>query len=701
MENNKIPVFGELVSGIKNQYVTEAAQIRNLAELLDKIRRRDVISAKVENGLINFCNGDNETVFSITSASFIKDGLFDDVKIEKDFLIFTFKGVEANEPIKLSIRDIFNLDNFNITKITHAELKSLRDLGELIPGHQYRITDYETIVSKSKSAGHLFDILVTATDSRTLCEWASALHHDGDTYFKNNNLTSWKIKYSLDNDISRFEWAYFSGDAVSQGTKYTYSHENDKIIHDIYYYAFVSSNGDIVYSTSRNPTNRDIVYMYENDYFEGWVMVQAGRFTTPSAGGKGVIYYMQDEFGNEAPYDFKNITQQATVTIEPCNIVKDEYYYTFSLVLDDGTITDHSLNAQCRGNVIGLRHDGLLRLPMVIINNTAILSECSNNKINNSSEIYMGGGCNRNRIDALCNNIVLQGSCADNRIGNQCSAITFGQGCERNTLSDKCNSITLGLLCNDNNFYGQDNDISVGNMSSYNVFEKAASLIILGKNCLFNHFGSYCNNIRFFISDTTSADYCWNNKFASGTKNIYICPTEGPSLKNKLQNIRTHPGKYPENIYYIHAIVNLPEPLHIYCKNGVPISCYGYGIVPNAERSYDVFSGDGWKSMQELFCTLNIAIFNNFEYEVDERNITTSSTSLTEHNIVWLPEYGIFADKVRQDDGTYMYHKGWSDLSGYMTGVDDAATPLQGVIYLCGSKKYIFNGTSLIEYKKS
>jgi hypothetical protein len=31
------------------------------------------------------------------------------------------------------------------------------------------------------------------------------------------------------------------------------------------------------------------------------------RFEWATEKGKGVIYYMKDEWGNEAPYDFKNI----------------------------------------------------------------------------------------------------------------------------------------------------------------------------------------------------------------------------------------------------------------------------------------------------------------------------------------------------------------------------------------------------------
>ena len=49
-----------------------------------------------------------------------------------------------------------------ITPITYSELVDLRDNGELIPGMQYRITDYECTTSQinTQSAGHVFDIIV-------------------------------------------------------------------------------------------------------------------------------------------------------------------------------------------------------------------------------------------------------------------------------------------------------------------------------------------------------------------------------------------------------------------------------------------------------------------------------------------------------------------------------------------------------------
>ena len=123
-----------------------------------------------------------------------------------------------------------------IQHVTHAELVALRDNGELVPGQQYRITDFVTTVAndtEARSAGHPFDIIAVADDATTLNENARAVKHAGDTYFQNSKLSAWKLKYSLDNDTTR----WFHAD----------------------------------------PEN-----------------------------GKGVIYFMEDEFGNIGKCDFKN-----------------------------------------------------------------------------------------------------------------------------------------------------------------------------------------------------------------------------------------------------------------------------------------------------------------------------------------------------------------------------------------------------------
>ena len=138
------------------------------------------------------------------------------------------------------------IDEMGVVHATYAELVEMRDEGKFIPGVTYRITDYVTTVSGPvdsylnvstlRSAGHAFDILVTALDEKTLSNDAKAIQHsDSDEdYFHGSRLSDWKLKYSLDNDTALF-----------------------------------------LYADTDN--------------------------------GKGVIYGLTDEFGNNALYDFKNV----------------------------------------------------------------------------------------------------------------------------------------------------------------------------------------------------------------------------------------------------------------------------------------------------------------------------------------------------------------------------------------------------------
>ena len=137
-----------------------------------------------------------------------------------------------------------------IKETTYSALKALAQAGNMEPGVSYRITDYETIINGkydltemvgqtayvhyAKSAGHQFDLIVTAVDGSHIDEHAKAVQHVGDTYFATSDLSAWDIKYTLDNDPTVYIWA--------------------------------------------EPTN-----------------------------GKGVIYYMKDEYNNECGYDFKNV----------------------------------------------------------------------------------------------------------------------------------------------------------------------------------------------------------------------------------------------------------------------------------------------------------------------------------------------------------------------------------------------------------
>jgi hypothetical protein len=114
-------------------------------------------------------------------------------------------------------------------EITHADLKNLRDTNQLIPGMQYRITDYITTTAQenTKTAGHQFDIIVTADSTNILNEKAKAIQHEGDTYFSNSNLAAWEIWYCLDNDDERFAWTSNDPNKLDEIFKVEYTDNNN------------------------------------------------------------------------------------------------------------------------------------------------------------------------------------------------------------------------------------------------------------------------------------------------------------------------------------------------------------------------------------------------------------------------------------------------------------------------------------------
>ena len=237
---------------------------------------------------------------------------------------------------------------------TYKQIKGWRDNGKLRPGMLYRMTDYVTKVYSEdgsvSSAEHPFDLILFANTTDVLNENAFAIVHDGDEYFskiKYNKtyyrwqesggsnipyyilterkvytnipdgtddygdyyLTTYPIDKYLTIDDEEWEiyskWArqeksilYTDGDTLTIGS-FPSNDETGKWYYDQEYY-FVDTYEDVDYRSAKLNA-WEIKYSLDNDI---------DRFEFADAeNGKGVIYYMKDEFNNEAPYDFKNILQ--------------------------------------------------------------------------------------------------------------------------------------------------------------------------------------------------------------------------------------------------------------------------------------------------------------------------------------------------------------------------------------------------------
>jgi hypothetical protein len=510
-------------------------------------------------------------------------------------------------------KDISDIEN--CVKITYDELKSLRDSSKLIPGKQYRITDYITSTSQAntKSAGHQFDIIVTADDVNRLNEKARSIQHEGDTYFKDSNLSAWEIWYCLDNDTNRFSWASTlntgvhstelclrptqignirSSSSSTSGTG-TYSFEKtpNYIIHQGYRYDLTINERIQLYAPLLYITLKTDGSIYVEDGTSGMLYTYPigvysydEGFGSPISrfAGKGVIYRMIDEFGNDCPYDFKNIMFRRYALLPPvfsgtssriqqmCTNVKSaftnnlisyiwgginnsiyhwndesaafystyisdstfDYFYTFSYIDGEGAYPkDYSIvgnknssSKYCHNNVIENHYPNKnLRLNNIVFFNTFDTSSCYNNTF--------GNYCHNNSFGSYCYNNTFGENCYNITFGKNCYDITFGNNCYDNNFDNCYSNIfgnnflsnSFGNTCYYNSFGSYCHDNTFGNYCYYNSFGNNCYNNSFGNTCYYNSFGKNCYNITFGKNcyNITFGNYCHDITFGTSAIKSY------------------------------------------------------------------------------------------------------------------------------------------------------------------------------------
>ena len=427
----------------------------------------------------------------------------------------------------------------NAVQITYAELKSLRGTGKLVPGTQYRITDYTctTTQAGTKSAGHVFDIIVTADDESTLNEEARAILHTGDTYFANSNLSAWKIWYCLDNDSDRFAWAAF-GELIgtikpatgSASGTYTYNSPISKIMFADRIYTLkigvrtLINPGPPTYITKTD----DYTLVVEDEY--GFVNGHLGiSVYTVSQEDKGVIYRMIDEFNNDVPYDFKNIQfkHPNDTTTYPY------YYYTFaSANVEANTDNSLSISNKCYANNIAeYLLDGKKTLNCII---------------------FIGGNCYNNTFSSNCYNNIFGSSCSSNKLGTYATNNIFGNNCDDNILGDGCHNNTFGTNCISNIFGNNCYNNAFGDDCFGNTYGNYCSHILLGNNNYSNSFGNYCYKIMFTDSSASKKYSHYNrNHFGDGCQYIVFTGAETASKAQQVQNYNFAKGLQSTSSAYL------------------------------------------------------------------------------------------------------------------------------------------------------
>ena len=357
-------------------------------------------------------------------------------------------------------------------KITWSELKTLMSNSQLVVGQQYRITDYTctTTQAGTKSAGHVFDIIVTADDESTLNEVARAIQHDGDTYFANCDLNAWKIWYCIDNDIARFTWAD-------------------------------TENGKGVIYRMIDDLNNDIPYDFKNiQFYRQWDDTKQLWCTIPD-GNTGVPCYTFSSNGDSSTVEFTDMSLSASNNVYS-NVIK-EYI----------NIGKQTLNNICLfGNSCYLNSFG---------------SNCYFNSFGTGCDTNtFGCRCNTNSFGYGCSFNTFGNKFEYNSFGNYCLDNSFGNDCSYNSLDDSCFGNSFGNRCVYNSIGESCLYNSFGNGCSYIKFASDSSATTKYAYYQKNHFGDGCEYIVFTGAESVSnASEIHNYNFAQGlqgTANNYL-----------------------------------------------------------------------------------------------------------------------------------------------------------------------------------
>ena len=264
--------------------------------------------------------------------------------------------------------------------------------------------------------------------------------------------------------------------------------------------------------------------------------------------GKGVVYYMKDEWNNECHYDFKNIQFNRKLSNGALDATNgdDTFVYTFNLwrinaqKIEDASIIGNTLvnDEEHINGVYGNKINPVseynvyseqtrFEVTQYLLNDNVFLNyedaegffygcytnilgyDCSSNTFGNMCcSNNFGDNCHNNTFGGACNSNTLGDNCASNTLGGNCGPNTFGDGCSSNTFGNDCGSNTLGDNCDSNTFGNECGSNTLGDECHYNTFGNGCLLNTLGDECRYNTFGNKCES-------NTLGDECITNSFGS------------------------------------------------------------------------------------------------------------------------------------------------------------------------------------------
>ena len=291
--------------------------------------------------------------------------------------------------------------------------------------------------------------------------------------------------------------------------------------------------------------------------------------------GKGVVYRLIDEWGNDIPYDFKGIQFKRVIVsgdfveeaYEDADVLylgipgsipsvfdvedEDDYIwaYTFNGI-DDEDDYRQTRDVTVKGFLTGDDEDGGYPLYLrasdvemqpwrveavsddgapssaVMLNNIVFVQMYFNSFNYDVSGNRFGFGCHDITIGSK--------ESYGNTFGNNCYYNTFGNNCYYNTFGNNCYYNTFGNYCTYNTF---------GNYCTYNTFGNSCYSNTFGNNCYYNTFG---NNVQYGTVDQGVTFIAVTTTGTATVKYFYIQSGTAGTSKNRL-NINFQKDKtYPQ-----------------------------------------------------------------------------------------------------------------------------------------------------------
>lgn len=240
------------------------------------------------------------------------------------------------------------INTAELINVTYEELVDMCLYERLVAGAKYRITDYETttIQEGTRSAGYIFDVIVTACNSYYVHEDALVVDSsEGNVH--GGYVAGWRAKYALFPFFpNRFDWAAagneYKTEVITDGTisepfpltfcgmPTSYTEEIDGKQYHLFF-SRLHQIGIIGLCEKEKPEVGDSIFLQIDA--SSLVMCPVTE-VVEHLDGKGCIFEMTDEWGNSAPYDFKNIlfrtySNGGQLSFEPSEGAYERWAYTF------------------------------------------------------------------------------------------------------------------------------------------------------------------------------------------------------------------------------------------------------------------------------------------------------------------------------------------------------------------------------------